>query len=234
MADAGPIADHIADLTRQGMSLYQIAYAAGIGLSTVRQVHQQRYSRTTPATAARILAVDAQDPHTVDSTGTARRLQALGLAQYGLPRLSSMTGYLYPTMKRWQQQHSERVTILTRDTVRYLYEQLWCTDGPDLRAAEIAAERGWHPFEAWTDLSIDDPTAEPYGALEQRQYVDWEQVNRVLARQNNRVVFTDLSPAEQVALWRTHVANGGSTRGFRDRYRPVPIGIVRWLTQEVA
>lgn len=233
--DAEPAYRHIDGLLQQGMSLRRVADAAGVGFTTVRQIYRQMYTRTTPGVAARILQVTPQGPLTVDSTGTARRLQALGVAQYGLANLSQLTGYSYLSVKRWQLQQPERVTLLTRDTVSYLYRQLWCTDGPDLHAAAAAQASGWYPFEAWTDLSIDDPDAEPYGAPEQRGFVDWVVLNRATlpARHKQRIAFVDLSAAEQLQLWRHHVAAGGSIRGFRDRYRPVPIEIMRWLVQEV-
>lgn len=237
MVDAGPVREHIATLLQQHMTLPQISAAAGVGLSTTRQIFAATYARTKPAVAARILAVTAQEPRLVDSTGTARRLQALGLAGFGLAHLADLTGYWYPTLLRWQRQHTAKITTVNRDTVRYLYQQLWCADGPDQRAIQIATAHGWCPFEAWTDQTIDDPQALPYTATEQREYVDWERLNRIKQKTIPvgllAVTFESLSPAEQLELWRAHVAHGGSVRGFRDRYRPVPIDTLRWLIQEV-
>lgn len=234
--DAAALREHLDTLLQQEMTLRQIAREAGVGTSTVRQINRQRYPRAMPTTAARLLAVTPRDPLMVDSTGTARRLQALACAGYGLSRLARMAGYNPQTVFRWQRQTRTRVTLLTRDTIRYMYGQLWCTDGPDRQAAQIATANGWYPFEAWTDESIDDPAALPYMALEQVAFVDWEKLNRAKLprRDNRRVAFEDLSPAEQMALWQAHLQTGGSLRGFRDKYRPVPIGIVRWLTQEAA
>jgi hypothetical protein len=82
-----------------------------------------------------------------------------------------------------------------------------------------AIRYGWHSFDAWTDATIDDPGAYPYGDPEHVNYVDQVLVQRV--RRGLRR-YIELNDREKMELLRLHLADGGSLRRFRDLYRPVP------------
>ena len=228
--DATPTQSHIATLLEQGMSLYQIALEAAVWGQTVERLHSRRQATVTPAIAQRIARV-APVLSMVDPIGAARRLQAMGRAGYGLVYLASISDLPRSNLHLWRHMHFDRVTARTHNRIDQLYQQLWCNDGPDRGAAAAAAARGWHPFEAWTDRTIDDPQAEPYSDPDAVGFVDWEKLDRVKLppRHSLRVEFEELTFAEQTALYQAHLAAGRTPRSFRDRYRPVPIEIMRQL-----
>jgi len=86
------------------------------------------------------------------------------------------------------------------------------------------------------DRTIDDPQAGPYSDPDAIGFIDWEKLDRAKLppRHSLRVEFEDLTFAEQTALYQAHLQAGRSPRSFRDRYRPVPIEIMRQLHPGVA
>lgn len=230
--DAGPAREHIALLYDAGMTYRRISTSAGVDQETIRDLHLSIRTRVLPVTRDRILAAAYVPEFYVDSTGAARRLQALARAQYGIPHLLPLLpGSAHNSLYKWRAHCSPIIRLTSHQAVARLYTRLWDTEGPAPAVAARAADRGWHPFEAWTDQTIDNPRATPYGDPEAIEFVDWEKINRARLepRHPMRVPFTQLTPAEQDALYRRHIDAGGSTRGFRDRYRPVPIADLRRL-----
>jgi hypothetical protein len=236
--DATPTRLHLIDLVEvHGMEFRNIARRSGMNIATVLRVYRGERRQVQPATARKILAVTPGPDFLVDSLGAARRLQAIACAGYTLgdvhavqPKASMLQ------LTRWRVQERRWIRSVNHGLVVDLYDLLWDTDGPHPRVALWAANRGWQPFEAWTDDTIDDPDAGPYTAPEMVDSIDWEKLNRAVLPPGSRlrVRFVDLTPAEQRQLYQQHMAGGGSPRGFRDRYRPVPIEILRWLQQETA
>ena len=227
---------HIEELRADGMSMRQIARMAGVDKNTVRDISNGMRYTVSATTTAQIRAVTLADPDRVDLTGTTRRLQALACAGYSAQTIAQMLGVSKNSLSRWINATQPTLRRVFREQIRQLYMQLWDTVGPDGYAATAATTAGWHPFEAWTDMTIDDPQASPYGHPEMRLYIDHEKLRRVRLPKGHpmRVLFEELNGAEQAELYRRHLQAGGSARGFRDKYRPVPIGILRQLTREVA
>lgn len=156
---------------------------------------------------------------TINAIGVARRLQALGCAGYGVAPLADLLAAHRMHVKAWQRHRWHQVHLSTHQRIDYTYQRLWDTDGGSTLARDNAVRRGWQPFEAWTDTTIDDPAAYPYSDPEQINYVDQVLISRV---QCGRRPYLDLSNAERIELLIQHLIAGGSMRGFRDRYRPVP------------
>lgn len=227
---------HIEDLQTVEMTLRQIARLAGVNKNTVRDIAAGLRAAVSPVTAARICSVTPVEPSLVDVAGTTRRLRALACAGYSAQTVSRMLGISKNSLSRWINATHPALRRVFHERIRQLYDQLWDTAGPDGYAAAAAAAAGWYPFEAWTDATIDDPQASPYSHPEMHQYIDYEKLRRVRLPKGHpmRVMFEQLTGAEQAELYRMHRRAGGSTRGFRDKYRPVPINIMRQLTQEVA
>jgi hypothetical protein len=152
-------------------------------------------------------------PGRVNSTGTARRLQALAAIGWPWRELARRLG----TTDRWPSmlanQHTCTVNRGTADTVTALYQQLRYADGPSERARTLAGRRGWQPPAAWDGLDIDDP-ADPDQPDE--QFVDEVAVARVLAGQAR---LATLTPAEQLEAYRRHIAAGGAPYAFAGRAR---------------
>lgn len=164
----------------------------------------------------------------VDATGTARRLQALACAGYGLGEVAAALESRRLTVQGWRRMHHPRVRSDTQSLVATLYARWWDTEGPSNAARMYAARHGWLPFEAWTDTILDDPAAAPYSDPEALAYLDWVLLDQVVHRRRG---FLALNEAERLHLYREHAGRGGTPRSFRDRYRPVPAPILRWLQE---
>ena len=99
----------------------------------------------------------------VDSTGTARRLQALVALGYSQTYLwDRLTG----DSKRQNCHHlltqaRPTVTAKTARKVAELYDELSMTPGPSDRSRRKAAYYGWAPPLAWDEDEIDNPEAHP-------------------------------------------------------------------------
>jgi len=156
---------------------------------------------------------------TTNAIGAARRLQALACAGYGVTPLADMLVASRMHVKAWQHHRWQNVHRTTHERIAYTYSKLWDTDGGSTQARDHAGRRGWQPFEAWTDTTIDDPAAYPYGDPEQINYIDRVLIKRV---RDGKRRYLDLSDAERIELLTLHLIAGGTMRGFRDRYRPVP------------
>lgn len=233
MVDARPARQHLSGLLRRGMSIRQIAATTGLSRYVLFAVRKGQ-PQVTYVVSEAILGCPVRAPRgpvMVDATGTARRLQALAVAGYSSSDIAARLGRHAITVAHWRNaQSGQVVTAETRGLVADLYERLWGTDGPSVVAQRRAAQAGMQPFEAWTDAIIDDPTAAPYSDPEAVQFVDEVLVKAVVRGQRP---FLDLSPAEQLQLYRAHVAAGRSVRSFRDRYRPVPAPILKQLQSQV-
>ena len=162
----------------------------------------------------------------IDAIGAARRLQALGVAGYGTRHLADLLVAHHLHVRTWQRHGRVRVHEVTHQRIAYTYERLWDTDGGSTQAREHAHRCGWQPFEAWTDSTVDDPGAYPYGDPEQLQAVDDVLLARVRVGQRD---YVELTPAEKLALLGEHLGRGGTVRGFINRYRPVPRRELRYL-----
>jgi hypothetical protein len=90
-----------------------------------------------------------------------------------------------------------RVHPDSAEIVRILYGRIHVEDGPTPRVRLWAERRGWHPPEAWSADTIDDPAAEPYGWCSVE--VDVDEVAVAQVEQGVRS-WADLTDAEQRAL----------------------------------
>jgi hypothetical protein len=164
------------------------------------------------------------------SVGAARRLQALARAGYGTGQLADLLQVRRRHVTWWRTPHYRQIHILNHRRIANLYSLLWDTDGKSLLARLHAEQQSWHPYEAWTDATIDDPGAAPYSDPEALAYIDWVLLD--LVRQGKRR-YLELTPAERRTLLREHVLDrNGSLRGFRDRYRPVPVSDLRSMVAD--
>lgn len=235
MADAGPTRQHIQTLIDAGMTYRRIATVSGSTLDTIRDIHRGRHTRIKPATVDLVMTATVTPDYLVSSLGAARRLQAFTHAGYAMPDLLPLLpGTSLNTLYRWRIRTTRWIRRTSHDQLAELYRRLWDLDGPHPEATRYAARQGWQPLEAWTEATLDDPDAQPYAAPEAVLFVDWEKINRARLETGHRmrVPFTQLTPAEQTALFTQHMVRGGSHRGFRDRYRPVPIEDLRRLVTE--
>lgn len=102
-----------------------------------------------------------------DATGTIRRVRALAAVGWSFRYLAARRGLNSGACAIRQLASGERRKV-TPEVARafvQIYDELCTSDGPSLRARTWARKRGWHGPEAWTDTTIDDPSAEPYKVM---------------------------------------------------------------------
>lgn len=102
-----------------------------------------------------------QPPGWIDSTGVARRLQALAAIGWSTTTLGRRLGYDRRTVASLRNQRRPRILVPNHTRIVALYDDLWDTTGGCTRTQRTAHARGWAPPMAWDDQSIDDPTAQP-------------------------------------------------------------------------
>lgn len=157
--------DHIQTLRNAGLALQQIHEHTGISLFTLGRIARGQQSIIQGHTERRILALKPEGDHLnprtrIDSTGTARRLQALQVNGWSQKQLAHRLGI---TMAQaWKLTHQQRSASLhLAEQVANLYDELWATPAPDNRESRtirtIAKRRGWLPALAWDDELIDNP-----------------------------------------------------------------------------
>lgn len=184
--DATPIRELFEQLAQEQM-LLQPAIAARFGIpkSLVWAILNGRKT-VRPATYDKIMssrAATLPDGVLLPAIGSKRRLQGLQwlghrecdidpvLARHG--SRASCSRLLSPD-RTWLQ----RRTVLA---VHATYDELWSRPGPSARTARRAVAKGWVSPLAWSDDTIDDPTAQPVLdvpapprlELAPEEFVDW-------------------------------------------------------------
>lgn len=179
LVDARPVQIHLGDLVLAGLKPAAIAAAAGIDLSTVRNIMHRRIPRKRtkplrifPVTAEKLLAVSTDlttvpDGHWIDSRGARRRLQALGLKGWAIQYLADRCDMDRHKLDRVLV--SPRVFSSTNRAITLLFDELWDqeppTETPIQRAVRTITMRraraeGWLPALAWDDIDLDDISAD--------------------------------------------------------------------------
>ncbi|WP_306365401.1 hypothetical protein [Nocardia sp. CC227C] len=164
MVPSGRPHAHTEWLLDLGFTYHSIAAAAEVGVTTVRQIHQQRFHTTHIEIASRILAVthkptQAQAGFSVPALGAVRRihaLQALAWTQKDIGARLHVTASAVGAVTR---RHS--ITFEVWDAVRSVFEQLSGSPGESGLTRSRALARGFHPPLAWEGLDIDHPDHEP-------------------------------------------------------------------------
>ena len=181
LVDAQPLREHVDKLTAAGMSQWDITIAAGWS-SRNALADAYRRARVTPATLARVLAVQAPPVSRrngyVDATGSRRRLQALAVMGWPTRSIARELGNLDPqTYQYIQSGRTKTIRRRTAQDIAELYDRLWNQTGPSARSAELARAKGWVPPLAWDDECLDDPAAKPHaGRWSPQTLRDREQV----------------------------------------------------------
>lgn len=229
--DAAPARLRLQQLRANGMSTRQIAKVTGVSRYAIRAVNRGQPQAAHYIVEAILGCPVKASERFVDATGTARRLHALARAGYSNADIGQYLDRHTITVARWRiVQPGDAVSVATHQMIAALYERLWGTEGPSPAAKRYAERTCLLPFEAWTDATIDDPQALPYSDREANEYIDEVLLQAVIRRERK---FLELSDMERLRLYRQHVAGGGTPRSFRDRYRPVPAAVLRWLQAQV-
>jgi hypothetical protein len=169
---ADKVRAHVRGLMAQGVSFRRTAHEAGVSYWTVERLLYGDSSGPPPKnirkdTGLRLLAVQAtadlvSDVASIDSTGTVRRLQALGCVGHAQADLAERLGVRPDHLGRIRRTGS--VSAGLARAVAALYDELWDVhpQGNTADRARLAAKRfGWVSPLAWDDDTLDDPEAVP-------------------------------------------------------------------------
>lgn len=162
---AGPVTAHIAFLYAGDMTTGQIAHAAHVSPSTIKDHANGLFPTIRRATAEKILAVALEQPCTigyVPALGTMRRLQTLYAAGHGSHQINTVCPQL-------QQRNIEyivagarsQVAVAIRDAATTTYRELSGRPGTSPRAKQRAEAEGWAGPEYWDLDDFDNPTFTP-------------------------------------------------------------------------
>lgn len=157
--DPALVLKHLANLRAQGMGIREIARAANLGPTTVRQLVTGRRRRgIRPATARALLAVQL-DPWLVDATPLTRRVRALATLGWRTQDIADAAGldqHVIGDLSRHGRRAAQRDTAAA---IKAVYERLCMTPGPSPKGRARAVAKGWLPPLAWDD--IDDLNERP-------------------------------------------------------------------------
>lgn len=201
---AAPAREHLRGLVDAGMGLVDIATTSGVPCGTINRIlYMPHVATCAKANADALLAVELRSGNrrSVDGTGTRRRIHALMRIGWSQGDIGARLGVDHAVVSEWAILPDDgRVHPESADIVRILYSRIHADDGTNHRARMWAQRRGWYPPEAWSDTTIDDPTAEPY---------DWcrDDVDEVAVRQVEQGLrrWSALTDAEQRELVRRHI-----------------------------
>lgn len=156
------VRDHVATLIQSGMTLVDIATAADVTPSSLRETLRHQRDRMRATYARRILNVQ---PHVrpdsvaqISALGAQRRLRALARMGYNLKYIANNSGLSYVTLTNVRTGTHDTVAAHVHYRLANWYEQHHMTRGPSDKAAANAARQRWLPPLAWDD--IDNDTAD--------------------------------------------------------------------------
>lgn len=161
----GPVREHLARLSAKGVGYRRAAELAGVEPKTVRGWLFRHRAMCLKALGEAVLGVDpdVKPRRWPDSTGTVRRIQALGANGWPLAHVAARIGRRRHNLV----QIFDRAEVFprTRALIEGLYDELWDEPPPPsrwvTRARYLARRDGWFPPGAWDDDTIDDPDALP-------------------------------------------------------------------------
>lgn len=170
LVDASAAREHVQGLLDAGVSVAQVAAAAGVDRTCVRRVVGQQRGhgasrKLQPATAAALLGVSLEafddlerhlEGDRVPAAGTLRRLGALRALGWPETVLAKRLG-----VKRIRVGEDGWVRRRVARAVRELYDELSMIPGPSQRTRARAVRVGLVPPLAWDDETLDDPDAAP-------------------------------------------------------------------------
>lgn len=170
-----------------------------------------------------------EGPALIDSTGTARRLQALSAASWPMYEIAARLGAPASQVREWAQGIRPTVHRRSAEKVAALYGELAHLDGGwAWRTAARAAAKGWVGPARWVGLDMDDPAVAPWPPAE------WDPVVVRRLMEGSAWWKRDANRRErrQAVLWLR--AEGVSIRGSAERLRMDPRAVVRdleWLRE---
>ena len=161
---------HVQELLDQGVQPIQIAHAAGIADSQVRNLMgiggNEPAGHLLRPTHEKLMAVTYDDAITqsalVSSIGIRRRVQALEYIGYTKMQMAERLGVSETMMYSYLR--AERTFVPTVQRIHEMYLAMRETSGDNERVRLQAYRRNYFPPMCWDDETIDDPDTKPYPA----------------------------------------------------------------------
>lgn len=159
--DAGPAAAHLRLLLDAGDDLLNITRRINYTYTPIKKVADGTQARLQRIHAEAILALKPRTPAGlyVDPIGGMRRVRALYAAGHSLQEIVEESGVSRPVLSALANGHRDRIARETADAIAAAYRRLCMTPGSSRATARRAAQKGWAPPLAWTE--IDNPAALP-------------------------------------------------------------------------
>jgi len=157
-------------LAHPGVTVPKIAIAMGATNAAVYRMAKGETTHLRPDFATAILALTPAEvvrrnpPAMVDSTGAARRLQAMAVDQWSVQVLSPLCGLTVNSLTHHRYQRYPTISRRIHDAIAGVYEKIQgLADplGPSIPTAIQARRMGYLGPERWDDETIDDPNAQP-------------------------------------------------------------------------
>lgn len=160
-------------LAHPDVSLRMIAAAAGVGHTSTELLSRGQMERATGTvvealagvTLAAVLRQITNPNQLVSAVGSARRLQALAVDDWGTEEIAGLVGVHATLVRRHRSGPPyRRISWGYRERYRELYDKIQSQAnprGPSPVAGRRAADRGWVGPERWADEDLDDPNAQP-------------------------------------------------------------------------
>lgn len=168
MVRADETREYIHSLLAQGGTLNAISRACGVNDSTVSSINTGRTNFTTREIATKIMSVQGVPCNrlvTVSAIGSARRLRALSTLGHPMRIIADATGVSTIYLQKIHGHRKDVISDRVRDSITAAYGILVKEPGPSNHVRAMAALHGCLPPEAWREVDIDDPHAQPWGVL---------------------------------------------------------------------
>lgn len=178
LVDAAPVIVHVWKLYAAGMSLHEQADRSRVARSVLSRLASGDHPQVYRSSATALLALTPPADGTatgrsdqVNACGTRRRIQGLAVDGWSSATIAERLGITQAAVSHWMYTH--RVKRATAEKIRAIADELDGVPGPNRKTRLYAERKGWHPLDAWTEETIDDPNAEPNtGEIDRRAFVD--------------------------------------------------------------
>lgn len=169
-ADPALVRQALLDLLATGATIPRLAKTIGCANSSLYRLRSGKAGRVQPEVARALLQMRPErvrpnpGKNLVDSTGAARRLQALARDGWSSDALSAICGIYAGTLSTWRMRRRPLIEASNHAKVVQVYDKIQSQAdprGPSEMATRWAVKLNYLPSEQWADEDIDDPGAQP-------------------------------------------------------------------------
>lgn len=195
-ADPAPVAELIRAWRDRNVSWPEIAAATGVGKTHLEHILAGRYRRITAILAEIIAAAQISPP--LSAVACVRLLRAYAADGFTFEFISAETGCDRRHLRRLANGEVTRIFGSLARRIAEFHDRWHAEEGTSKITRSRAAKHGWLPREAWTEETLSDPDAEPWGHIPDRRWdADPVKVWRVTV-QTRAFELADLTSAERL------------------------------------